>query len=413
MDTTAIGQRRPFGPRIGALCCAGLTSRRRLLCVCVSPCSYPLLTVTDIACSMFVTEYPPCDCNEEHTAVIHCPACEGTNTQQRSGSENRECKRPRRQRTRIAHFPRHLSASSLWPAENFCSECDVMIHARKKNKDHTREPIELQAEQEPEPEPEVEQEPVPCDSDPSHVAVMYCEDCEENFCGSVRKRAQGQEHIHACLRPRSLAHVLVFVSSWSSDCDYAFHSRKKTANHSRFEGARRPEDIEALKREAELEAQAAAAAGGAAPAPQNATSAPAGSAATSYAAVAAAGGASAAAAPTAAASAASPSSAASSPASATDPAAGGKKPKKTKETSAQRVAEHKAAWDERRKALCKSKYNGATHTHSCRRPSKIHAGAFVLSSAFRLLNCAWFACLLFPPPCVLSRFSGSLVGSDH
>jgi hypothetical protein len=52
---------------------------------------------------------------------------------------------------------------------------------------------------------------------------MYCEDCEENFCG---------------------------------DCDYAFHSRKKTANHARFEEAHRPEDIEALRKEAEAEALA-------------------------------------------------------------------------------------------------------------------------------------------------------------
>lgn len=57
--------------------------------------------------------------------------------------------------------------------ECFCAKCDVLIHARKKNKTHVREAIEVV-----EPEPE----PVPCDSDPAHVAVMYCEDCEENFC---------------------------------------------------------------------------------------------------------------------------------------------------------------------------------------------------------------------------------------
>lgn len=57
--------------------------------------------------------------------------------------------------------------------ECFCAKCDALIHARKKNKTHVREAIEVV-----EPEPE----PVPCDSDPAHVAVMYCEDCEENFC---------------------------------------------------------------------------------------------------------------------------------------------------------------------------------------------------------------------------------------
>lgn len=78
-------------------------------------------------------EYPVCDCDNAHVAAVHCPECD----------------------------------------EHFCLECDELIHARKKNRGHVREQIVIV-----EPEPE----PVPCDSDPSHVAVMYCEDCEENFC---------------------------------------------------------------------------------------------------------------------------------------------------------------------------------------------------------------------------------------
>jgi len=132
-------------------------------------------------------DYPPCDADDSHVATIHCPDCE----------------------------------------ENFCIDCDALIHARKKNAGHARQQIELEQpeeevqEEEPEQQPEeqpaeaeeqqpeeaVEEEPIPCDSDASHVAVMYCEDCEENLC---------------------------------ADCDYVFHSRKKTANHLRYEGARRP-----------------------------------------------------------------------------------------------------------------------------------------------------------------------------
>jgi hypothetical protein len=87
---------------------------------------------------MIVSDRPRCDNNEEHEATLHCVECE----------------------------------------ESFCEACDQFIHARKKNRNHAaREEIIVQ-EPEPEPEPEV----VQCDSDASHVAVMYCEDCEENFC---------------------------------------------------------------------------------------------------------------------------------------------------------------------------------------------------------------------------------------
>lgn len=172
---------------------------------CVS-FSYPLLSVTDIACSMFVTEYPPCDCNEEHTAVTHCPECEGQN--------RREHTVPMGQRTHTDRSPHPLCLPLVSHAENFCSDCDVMIHARKKNKDHTREPIELQPEEEPEPEPEpeVELEPVPCDSDASHIAVMYCEDCEENFCGSeLRGRSVKTSARLACPFSRRLMLLAVFA----------------------------------------------------------------------------------------------------------------------------------------------------------------------------------------------------------
>ena len=84
---------------------------------------------------MLLAEYPPCDCNAEHIATVHCPECE----------------------------------------ESFCEPCDKMIHARKKNREHERQMIELEPEPEPEPEVEEEMEPVPCDSDETHEAVMYCE----------------------------------------------------------------------------------------------------------------------------------------------------------------------------------------------------------------------------------------------
>lgn len=83
-------------------------------------------------------------------------------------------------RTTVTHHARRsliLLPLSL-STECFCAKCDALIHARKKNKTHVREAIEVV-----EPEPE----PVPCDSDAAHVAVMYCEDCEENFCaGQLR-----------------------------------------------------------------------------------------------------------------------------------------------------------------------------------------------------------------------------------
>jgi len=233
-------------------------------------------------------EAPPCDVDESHVSTVHCPSCD----------------------------------------EYFCAACDIMIHQRKKCREHVRDTIEIV-----EPEPE----PVPCDSDPKHIAVMYCEDCEENFCG---------------------------------DCDYAFHSRKKTANHARFEGARRPEDIEALKREAEAEALAQQLAQQKLQQQQQQAQQQA-KAGASYAAAAASGAKAAPASaspqkPAAAAKASATPVSAAKPASATGTAAvaaaagadeGEGEGADGDRTGAQRAAEYRAAWDTRRKALCKEKFN--------------------------------------------------------
>lgn len=277
---------------------------------------------------MIVTEYPPCDNDESHQATVHCPECE----------------------------------------ESFCEACDQLIHARKKNREHEREYIDLAPEEEE--EPPAEEEIVPCDSDAAHVAVMFCEDCEENFC---------------------------------NECDYTFHSRKKTANHRRYEGSRTPAVVAALKAEEEAQvggadhavqqmhinehkhqqappakttpatAAATTAAAAAAAARQSNTAAKAGpsaaasakpaatkagSALTTFA--AAAGGAK----PIAGAkpvggrapvsSTTAPAAAAAAAASSTQPAPKASDPKAT---SADRVAEHRAAWLNLQRTLCKQKYN--------------------------------------------------------
>lgn len=164
------------------------------------------------------------------------------------------------------------------------------------------------------------------------------------------------------------------LSIHPADCDYTFHSRRKTANHARFEGARRPEDIAALAAEAEAEAAAAAAELAAkarleeleAEAPQRTAK----SATSSYAAAAGKGVNAAASATAAAKAKTTPQAAAPAPAA----ASGSAQKKKASpavvaraeaededeaEESSQddRAAQHRAAWDDRRRALCKTKYN--------------------------------------------------------
>jgi hypothetical protein len=263
--------------------------------------------------------------------------------------------------------------------EYFCAGCDALVHARKKCKDHIRDAIEIV-------EPTV-----PCDSNPEHVAVMYCEDCEENFCG---------------------------------DCDYAFHSRKKTANHARFEGARRPEDIEALKKEAEAEALAQQLAQQRIAQQQQQQQSKAGASYAAAAATGAKGGvntsasppkpatgaagktlttASAAAKPAAAAAAASAAAAAAVSSTPSSPAADGEEEHKSAE---ERAAEYKAQWDARRKALCKEKYNGQQRHFSL---SVIHFFACPSRDAGAVRLCSLWLTVLLSLFCV---YSGSLVGFD-
>lgn len=177
----------------------------------------------------------------------------------------------------------------------------------------------------------------------------------------------------------------------ASDCDYTFHSRRKTANHARFEGARRPEDIAALAAEAAAEAAAAAAAAElsakaqleeleAESPPQRTANAK--GAASTYAAAAGKGVQAAASTtaaakpkttPQAASSAASSASSSQKQANLSAAAAASQKQAnpaavaaartatedddQDESTQEDRAAEHRAAWDERRRALCKNKYN--------------------------------------------------------
>ena len=298
------------------------------------------------------------------------------------------------------------------PAEDFCAACDLWIHSRKKNKTHTRELMEL------EPEPELE--PVPCDSDPAHEAVMYCEGqhtAQPNTTHSATEHRTQRDTTPHTARPntaqggkeRAAAHTSIArlhcaanadcEENMCFDCDFAMHSRKKTANHLRFEGARRPEDVEALRLEAEAEAaeRAAAAQQQAAHAANNTVTQPAGAgvgagageSSRSYAAAAASSSSSAASSVPASASSSSSSAVAASSSSSSAPPADalanlslspssaavpvGEKKKKGKSklqapgqdgsaasagpSAEQRAAEHKSAWEERRKYLCKTKYS--------------------------------------------------------